>query len=433
MTEVAQQTDFLDDIFNLNDNDVKLNLGSLKKKNSISLDLESGFPQKNFTKEHQLEKNDTYLDYFELMEIPLSEAVWKLGKQILLHLKPQDRIALLYLTITLPLCFIAQDVSSMVWSGIFFRLFLIPTVVYFRCFCPYTTTSLGKNSYWYRLRLQHPLIKLVNRFCATSSRHPDGPDVIEIPIGWCEIVYRALDWYVVLLFVTLYSETGLIINNLHGTGRYDEALQRFEAQLFKGNPSTQLRDWYPFLNSKVLGEYLHLCYFAYYLIIFSAAFFPYFTRPRENFDSVVSALALGFFTCFGFYLVFPVEGPYWKFDRPEPEELSYFWIYIVRFVLLGSAKGTAMPSGHCAISTVCWLSAIRYHVPLAIVYLFFVPGLIFATVWCGFHYGLDAGSGTLWGILCAVTGFAISEAVPYVKPSFDSENYSRKTYKVVRN
>jgi len=367
--------------------------------------------------------NVNQLDWFELIQSPWKQALSRVMKQIIVHLKPADRIALLYLIITFPICFYANDVSSMIWSGIFFRLFLIPFVIYFRSFCIYTTSSLGKTSSWYRLKLKGKLIKYVTHIMGTQKRHPEGEDTMEISLGWVEIVYLALDWYVALLFITLYTETGQLIENLHGPWRYDNQLQQFEEEIFHGQPSTGLREWYPSLNSRILGEYLHFCYFMYYILIVGVSATLFFTRPREHFDACIASLALGFFTCFAFYLIYPVEGPYWKFSRPEPESVSYFFCYVVRFILMGSAKGTAMPSGHCAISTICWVSAWRYHLPLAIVYIFFVPGLIFATVWCGFHYGLDAGSGTLWGILCGVGGIMLAKHIPYIRPYHDRENY----------
>jgi len=232
-----------------------------------------------------------------------------------------------------------------------------------------------------------------------------------------------LDWYVAALFGILYSEAGLLIENLHGPQRYDNELKRLEEEIFYGQPSKDLREWYPTLNSRMLGEYLHFCYFTYYLLIVGVALVMYLSRPREQYDQCIAALSLGFFSCFGFYLIFPVEGPYWSFPRPDPEQVSYFFCYVVRWVLVGSSKGTAMPSSHCAISTICWVLAWRYHIPLAIVYTLFVPGLIFATVWCGFHYGLDAGSGTIWGILCGVGGILLAKYIPYNRPYHDRLNY----------
>jgi membrane-associated phospholipid phosphatase len=231
-----------------------------------------------------------------------------------------------------------------------------------------------------------------------------------------QLLYFCLDGYVLLMFVYLYSETGLLIKNLHGSIRYDDPLKRYEQDLFFGQPARELRELLP---SRILGEYLHFCYFAFYAIIGGSVAVIYFLRPREYADRAGSALSLAFFTCFGAYLYYPVEGPYWTFLRPEPQQISFFFGQVVHWVLVASAKGTAMPSSHCAISVVCWVSAMLYHVRLAIFYCFLVPGLIFATVWCGFHYGLDSTTGTLWGVLCTIAGVLIAKHTPYHRPRHD--------------
>eukprot|EP01090_Pellita_catalonica_P006206 TRINITY_DN16406_c0_g1_i1.p1 TRINITY_DN16406_c0_g1~~TRINITY_DN16406_c0_g1_i1.p1 ORF type:complete len:396 (-),score=41.57 TRINITY_DN16406_c0_g1_i1:166-1353(-) len=356
--------------------------------------------------ENELEDVTKIPDWFELVQAPILQGLGRLSRQVWIHLKPADRVSLLYLLLTLPLCFVAKDMASMLWGAVFMRIVVVFAVIYLRSFCKYTTANYNGKSTWFAQKID------------ILGFH------FHLKVGPIEIIYAALDWYVAVLFGYLYSETGLLITNIHGFKTYDREVQKYEEELFTFQPSKDLRQWYPVLNSKMLGEYLHFCYFMYYLIIVSVAAVLYLTRPREFYDRCVTAVALGFYTCFGFYLLFPVQGPYWSFERADPTQISYFFCYVVRFVLSGgSSKGTAMPSGHCAISIICWIVALRYHKPLAIIYTFFVPGLVFATVWCGFHYGLDAGIGTIWGITCGIAGIWLAKTVPYVQPYHDKANY----------
>jgi len=320
-----------------------------------------------------------------------------------LCLKPADRWTLTYLIATFPLLFIAEDVGSMIWAGALLRSLLIPFVIYFRQYC--ITKKPPAITYFYL----EP--KLLGR-------------TLTLDIN---LLYFALDGFVVLVFVYLDSEAGQLILNLHGTIRYDDDLKRYEQEFFFGQPARELREWLP---SRYLGEYLHFCYFTFYAIIVGMVFFTYFFRPREWFDRAFSALSLTFLTCFSVYLIYPVEGPYWTFPRPDPEQVSFFFGQVVQWVLVASSKGTAMPSSHCAISVVCWVSAWVYHVRLAIAYLFLVPGLIFATVWCGFHYGLDSTTGTIWGLLCSVAGILLAKYMPYYQPKHD--NYYVSYYRTIR-
>eukprot|EP00005_Dracoamoeba_jomungandri_P000965 CAMPEP_0174254420 /NCGR_PEP_ID=MMETSP0439-20130205/3741_1 /TAXON_ID=0 /ORGANISM="Stereomyxa ramosa, Strain Chinc5" /LENGTH=276 /DNA_ID=CAMNT_0015335985 /DNA_START=90 /DNA_END=917 /DNA_ORIENTATION=+ len=245
-------------------------------------------------------------------------------------LKPVDWWALGYLVLTFPLMFVGADPYSYLWGGALMRLVLIPGVFYFRQFCADKKCPKEVDLHWIfpwlGKSLQAPII----------------------------LLHMLLDGYVPALFVLLYSETGQIIPNIHGAVRYDADMQRYEQYLFLAQPAIELREWYP---SRVLGEYLHFCYFNFYVVIVGVLAMIYFFRPREFYDRAVSALALTFFSCFLFYIVYPVEGPYWSFPRPEAEEISFYFGYIVRWVLVASAHGTAMPSSHCAISTACWVSA----------------------------------------------------------------------------
>eukprot|EP01089_Gocevia_fonbrunei_P013485 TRINITY_DN3465_c0_g4_i1.p1 TRINITY_DN3465_c0_g4~~TRINITY_DN3465_c0_g4_i1.p1 ORF type:complete len:447 (-),score=58.43 TRINITY_DN3465_c0_g4_i1:163-1503(-) len=370
-----------------------------------------------------LEKESS-LDWFELISIPWGQAVLRVLKQIVIHLKPADRLALSYLLITFPLCFIAADTASMVWFGIWMRLLIIPSVIFLRSFCGATTSSIGSSyvSNWFTLSIPGRFGKLLHKFSGTSTSKTPS-ETFTFSFGLIKLLYVLLDGYVVFLWIYLYSETGHLIANIHGDVRYDNVLKGLEQDMFMGQPSKELRNWYPVLNSKVLGEYLHFCYFMYYFIIGSVVVILYFTRPRESFDSGCTAISTAFLSCYLFYIFYPVEGPYWSFSRPEPETVSYFFCYLVRFVLKGSAKGTAFPSGHCAISMVCWIVSMKHHVCMAIVYLFFVPGLIFATVWCGFHYGIDAGAGTIWGVVCGIGGMLLAKHSGYVRPYHDRANY----------
>lgn len=59
--------------------------------------------------------------------------------------------------------------------------------------------------------------------------------------------------------------------------------------------------------------------------------------------------------------------------------------------------------------------------PLGIAYIFVAPGLVFATVWCGFHYGTDAVLGCMVGVASVIIGHYAVNMVPYRRPQCDSK------------
>lgn len=78
-------------------------------------------------------------------------------------------------------------------------------------------------------------------------------------------------------------------------------------------------------------------------------------------------------------------------QRPKPGSVGFVFSRITHFLVEGgSSAGTAFPSGHCAITTCAFIMSLIYMRPLGIAYVFVCPGLVFATVWCGFHYVMDA-------------------------------------------
>ena len=64
-------------------------------------------------------------------------------------------------------------------------------------------------------------------------------------------------------------------------------------------------------------------------------------------------------------------------QRPEPGDVGYFFSYLTHSVVEGgSSKGTAFPSGHCAITTAATICAAIYMWPLAVLYAFISPALV---------------------------------------------------------
>jgi membrane-associated phospholipid phosphatase len=198
------------------------------------------------------------------------------------------------------------------------------------------------------------------------------------------------DWHPLALFPLLYKEVELLAGSI-GDWRLSEVIPAVEAALFGGQPSVYLSER---LNVVPLSEFLHGCYLAYAVLIPSVACYWYVTGRRTAFHELVLLLAAVFFGSYLFFVLFPVESPYYRFERIGPPLAGQFVFDLAHAVSSrGGARGGAFPSAHASGATVLWLVAWRRQPRLAGLLTPLVLGLIVATVYGRFHYVLDTAAG----------------------------------------
>jgi membrane-associated phospholipid phosphatase len=209
------------------------------------------------------------------------------------------------------------------------------------------------------------------------------------------------DWHPIILFPLLYKEVELMAAAF-GNWRLTQVVPSLEAALFGGQPSLYLSEQW---GSVALSEYLHFCYLAYVFVIPGVAGYWYATRRRVAFAELVLLLAVTMFGSYLFFILFPVDSPYYRSARLGPPFAGNFFFDLVHEMSArGGARGGAFPSAHVSGAVVTWLVAWRHQRWLAVVLAPVVGGLIVATVYGRFHYALD----TLAGLLVAVVVVAVS-------------------------
>jgi len=240
------------------------------------------------------------------------------------------------------------------------------------------------------------------------------------------IVKIARLWYIPFVWVYGYSELGVLVTSVYGkpesTRYYDEVVLDTDYYAFGGGesmPPSTLRDAITPHNHiwirRIVGEYLHGCYFAFYFIIattvLSAAILSYRRKTRRVWTGSLAALSLTFYVCFCTYILWPVKGPYYTLEKADPIDVGFYVSRLVHKLLNSeSSCGTATPSSHCAVAAACWvLWMLMFGIYGFIGGLFVVPGLIFATVWCGFHYATDAYLGTGIGVVMAAAAWGATQ------------------------
>lgn len=198
------------------------------------------------------------------------------------------------------------------------------------------------------------------------------------------------DWYPAIAFPLLYKEVELLAAAF-GNWELTEVVQSVETAMFGGHPSLYLSAGLP---SVLLSEYLHLCYLSFVLWIPLIGGYWYFTGRRHAYHDLLLLVSLAFATSYLFYILFPVDSPFYLFEPlGRPLEGKPFY-EIVHFVSSrGGARGGAFPSTHVSVSTLIWLAVFRHSRRLA---LWLVPvyvGLVVATVYGRFHYVVDVLAG----------------------------------------
>ncbi len=214
------------------------------------------------------------------------------------------------------------------------------------------------------------------------------------------------DWYPMMVLPLLYQEVE-VFAAAFGNWGLTERIQQLEINLFQGHPSIYLSerfDWVP------LSEYLHFCYFAYVLLFPLVGGYWYARKRMRAFRELLFLLCATLTISFLFFLLFPVDSPFYLSDPPGEPLRGHFFYDLVHFISgRGGARGGAFPSSHVSVATVIWLVAWRHQRRIAWLLTPIVGGLILATVYGRFHYVLDVFAGLGLAILIVATYSVIDE------------------------
>ena len=203
------------------------------------------------------------------------------------------------------------------------------------------------------------------------------------------------DWHPVILFPLLYKEVELLAAVI-GDWRLTAAIPAWEAALFGGQPSLYLSERLAFVP---LSECLHFCYLSYVIVIPSVTAYWYVSGRRAAFGELLLMLSTVLLGSYLFFILLPVDSPYYLSPRLGPPLSGHFFFDLVhQMSARGGARGGAFPSAHVSGAVVVSLVAWRHQRRLAYLLLPIIAGVMMATVYGRFHYGLD----TLAGAVLAV-------------------------------
>ncbi len=154
--------------------------------------------------------------------------------------------------------------------------------------------------------------------------------------------------------------------------------------------------WLERFSTPLLTEILQLSYSSYYFLPVILGIVLKKNRQDRGFEEGLSLIVLCFYLSYIGYLLFPALGPRYTMAHLQHTELkgvfAFDWIYHTLNSLEG-IKRDAFPSGHTGVTLTVLYVAFKYSRKLFFVYLPITVLLIFATVYCRYHYVVDVLAG----------------------------------------
>jgi membrane-associated phospholipid phosphatase len=158
-----------------------------------------------------------------------------------------------------------------------------------------------------------------------------------------------------------------------------------------------------------LTDLLELCYASFYLFPVILAFSVYVRGKMREFETVATAVCLGFYLSYIGNMLFPVQGPHYTLEalNTAPIKGKLIGDFIRSFLFtIEPYKWDCFPSGHTAVTLICVIYFFRYSRRLFRIMLPVAVGLIFSTVSLRHHYVVDlVAGGALGGIVVIATDF----------------------------
>ncbi len=243
-----------------------------------------------------------------------------------------------------------------------------------------TRTDLTRGNWL--IALAHALIMVSLWLATRPGLGPSGRLLREVmPLILVLVGYAALD----------------VLSGGGQVAAHDDVVLAWEEAVFGMQPA---RDWWRGHPSVFWSTLLHGVYFSYYMIIAVPAFFFLLRGDWPAFRRFTRNVVCSFCVCFLVFVLYPVAGPYYVFERPSGLFVDNVPAHMVYAALAsGSSFGAAFPSSHVAATTAAGLATFQGSRALGWVLLAPVVLMPIATVYTQMHYALDAIAGVLVGLV----------------------------------
>jgi membrane-associated phospholipid phosphatase len=209
-------------------------------------------------------------------------------------------------------------------------------------------------------------------------------------------------WYPLVFIPILFFSLQEIVHHIL-PHEIDEWLIELDYAIFGVHPTVFLSRY---LNP-YLVDVLELCYASFYWLPVFLAFSVYHRGRMREFETVATAVCLGFYLSYIGNMLFPVQGPHYTLQALHTVPVEGKWIgsHVRSYLFsLEPYKWDCFPSGHTAITLIVITYCYRYVRRLFWIMLPVAIGLIVSTVFLQHHYVVDVIAGSLLaGIVVVVT------------------------------
>jgi len=223
-----------------------------------------------------------------------------------------------------------------------------------------------------------------------------------------KILQIVLDFYIIACVVVIFDGLGPLIRAVHPVD-YDAALIGFDRALFGTDPTVALEKIATPFRSDVLTLFYALYYF-HPIVLGILVLLDDRARPAaaRDFPRYAFVIVFVFFVSYACYFLVPAVGPRYTVAHAGPLPRGALSQAIDHTLdVLEKNKRDCFPSGHTMVVVAVALEAARRSRRTLWVFLPFAVGLVFATVYCRYHYVADVLAGLALAFVTVPIGNAL--------------------------
>jgi membrane-associated phospholipid phosphatase len=183
----------------------------------------------------------------------------------------------------------------------------------------------------------------------------------------------------------------------------DPTLIRLDYLIFGGHPTVMLEK----MMNPYLTDILQIAYSTYYFIPVSFGIVLLFGNRRAEFNKSIFMILFCFYLSYLGYILFPALGPRFYLKDLQTTGLHGFFFAEPMMTFLNKLEGIkrdAFPSGHTGVTLIVLYLAYKYDRKFFRIALPVVSALIFATVYCRYHYVVDVIAGFALTLITIILG-----------------------------